>query len=245
MLEVRSPGCARAGEVIVPARGKDPEEASIVDDLERYEQHEQHDDDGERDARAAAPARWRPRRELRRHERGGEKFGCGSRRCKPRLLSRRGILVSLQVFRTRLVQHARLLDAAHLAWTRRAVELDLVIGTRHGRLLLVRGLVARTSRVKEGSLCPIGPWSLRAPCTLILKNLRTSPAPHGVCKPPRPTRTRTPPFGLRRCGSACGRCAASSLHHGGSSTLPLMRVTRSSRRAWLWRPVQARHTRPA
>ena len=151
MLEVRSPGCARAGEVIVPARGKDPEEASIVDDLERYEQHEQHDDDGERDARAAAPARWRPRRELRRHERGGEKFGCGSRRCKPRLLSRRGILVSLQVFRTRLVQHARLLDAAHLAWTRRAVELDLVIGTRHGRLLLrcVRGLVARTSRVKE------------------------------------------------------------------------------------------------
>ena len=45
---------------------------------------------------------------------------------------------------------------------------------------------------------------------------------------------------LSRCGSACGRCAASSSHHGGSSTLSLMRVTRSLRRAWLWRPVQAR-----
>ena len=116
-----------------PARSEDPEEASVVHFLERYEEHEQHDDDGEHDAHAAAPARWRLRGELRRHERGGDKFGGRSCLCISRLLGRRGILVSLQVFRTRLVQHARLLDAAHLARTRRAVQLDLV-DSGHWRL---------------------------------------------------------------------------------------------------------------
>ena len=95
----------------------------------------------------------------------------------------------------------------------------------------------------KGSLCTHGPRSLRAGTLHLIQNLRSAGTPRRL-QTSAPL-GGTPPFGLRRCGSACGRCAASSLHHGGSSTLSLMRVTRSSRRAWLWRPVQARHTRPA
>mmetsp|Transcript_19634 Transcript_19634/g.49492 ORF Transcript_19634/g.49492 Transcript_19634/m.49492 type:complete len:244 (+) Transcript_19634:448-1179(+) len=80
---------------VIPARGEDPEEATVVHYLERHEQHEQHDDEGEHHAAAAATARWRPRAELRRHERGGEKFGRGPALCISRLLRRHGVLVSM------------------------------------------------------------------------------------------------------------------------------------------------------